>query len=202
MKQLLLLIFSVLLTVCTTSAQVFVGGSMGIGFANEKNDGGEKYSQNFNVNFTPEVGYTINSKIDLGLDLGFGYQMAKSWDFPLGSSDANIIDAYSWNVAPFVQYHFAKWKKFNFTGRGIAAFGGNIFDYSELPFYYNFSIYPIIQYNCSEHFILFTNLNFISLNIGGTFIVGGSRDFGFSFGADTGNVLNLSTIRIGFIYKF
>ncbi|MDR1544678.1 MAG: hypothetical protein LBS50_09815 [Prevotellaceae bacterium] len=197
----LLLIFSILLIVCATNAQVFVGGSIGVGFSNEKDENGEKYSQNFSLNFTPEVGYSINGKIDVGLDLGFGYQREKGYFLP-NSDDINVIDTYSWNAALFVQYHFAKWKNFEFIGRGITAFGGNIFSTNVLPYYYNFSIYPIIQYNLNEHFILFTNLNFISLNVGGNFIVEGVRDFAFSFGADAGNVLNFSAIRIGFIYKF
>ena len=195
-----LLFLGILVFACSANAQFFVGGSIGVGFYNDKNDEGKSYSQSFNVGFAPEVGYSITKKIDVGLNLDFTYQQEKEWLFP-GSNQTSKTDVYSWRVAPFVQYHFAKWGKFDFIGRGVAHFGSMIYD-GNMPFTYGFSVYPTVHFNLNNHFILLTDLNFLSLNIHGSFAKDEGRDFGFYFGANSGNVLNLSQVRIGFIYKF
>jgi len=195
-----LLFIGILLFACSVNAQIFVGGSIGVGFNNDKNDEGEKYSQNFNIGFAPEVGYSITDKIDVGLGVEFGYQREKQWFIP-GGDQVLKVDVYNWRVAPFAQYHFWKLGKFDFVAKGVAHFGGVVYE-NNMPFVYGFSVFPTLHFNLNDNFTLLTDLNFLSLNIGGSFVKDGGRDFGFAFGADTGNMLNLSQIRIGFIYKF
>ena len=197
------LFFVIFMFACVANAQIFVGGSIGVGLSKNKNEEGARYSQDFNIGIAPEVGYSINSKIDVGLDLVFDYQNQKSWLTP-GDKDAIVPqNVYSWAVAPFAQYHFAKWKKLDFLLRGTAMFGSDFYKEMDImPFYYQFSVSPIVHFALNDHFVLFTNLNFISLNIGGSFAKDMGRSFNFSFGADTGNAFNLGAVRVGFFYKF
>ena len=209
-----LLFLGILIFACSANAQIFVGGSVGVGFDNKKNKDGEKISQNFNVGLSPEIGYSITSKIDIGLSVGVGFQREKrTYNYWGGGKQVVKNDTLTWNVAPLLQYHFAKWGKFDFVARGVVYFGGEketnfnsyggmVYDKKENRYNYGLSVSPVIHYNLNDHFILLTDLNFLSLNIGGSFIKDVDRDFGFFFGANTGNALNFHRLRIGFIYKF
>ena len=195
------LFFGIFMFACVANAQVFVGGSIGVGLSNNKTSDGDKRSQNFNIGIAPEAGYSINDKIDVGLGLMFNYQNQKSWMLPGNNDLVSKNNVYSWAITPFAQYHFAKWKKFDFLLRGTAMFGSNFYN-DIMPFYYRFSVAPLVHFAVNDHFVLFTNLNFISLNLGGSFTKDVGRSFNFSFGADTGDAFNLGDIRVGFFYKF
>jgi len=204
-----LFFIGVLMFACSANAQLFTGGSIGVGFGNNKNNDGEKISQNFNLGLSPEVGYSITDKIDVGMGVGFGFQREKQY-YDYGYLSGEIkSDVFTWNVAPFMQYHFWKVGKFSFVARSVMHFGGEIDkffapnnDRENKHYSYGFSVSPVIHYNLNDRFTLLTDLRFLSLNIGGSFVKDGGRDFGFSFGTDSGNLLNLNQLKIGFIYTF
>lgn len=83
------------------NAQIWMGGSLGMGFrAFEDADTETTFS------LKPEIGYTLNKKWDLAIGIGFA-----NYSNELGHKDANHSELY---VAPYARYTFARTGKLGF----------------------------------------------------------------------------------------
>ena len=225
MKKLILFAAAALCSV-SLSAQIFVGGSLGVN-ANgaQKSEASVNGTVNttttqvadFAISFAPNVGYVLNDKLCVGVRLPLSVgPNSKAEDGKSGVSSFGV------GINPYGRYTVATLGKF-----GLAAEAGVDFGYSRTTNKYDiggksmsaytsvtdFSIYasPVLTYALPDHINLETALNFLRLNYG----LSSSKDTnsensdytknsssGFNFGLNSNNVLTLGAIQIGFTYKF
>ena len=180
MKKTLFSLFVVLIAIFSANAQFYAGGSLG-------------FNSNSNVNpksafeISPEVGYYINEKFDIGLGLGFSKQKTQ-----------NDYEYTSWSVAPYARYSFYQLKNFEVIGKGSVAFSGTGNSGTTI----GVNISPILAYNLTEKIVLFTNLNCFSLNFTSYSPNKGSSTSKFGIETSTNNLINTRNLPIGLIYKF
>jgi len=183
MKKVLFTVALVVATFVSANAQFYLGGSLGVETNSNTNP-----KSSFSI--SPEIGYYINEKVDVGLD--FTFLTSKS------QSDAKYS---GWEIAPYARYSFCQLGKFEVIGKASVGFGG--VDYVGLKSTnFGFNISPILAYSLTKKVVLFTQLNCLSLNFTSISPDGGDSSTHFSFGANANNLVNTSNFPIGFIYKF
>jgi hypothetical protein len=178
--------------------QMWVGGSLG--FTSERlNDAdGDRIGSESVFSISPEFGFSLNNRWDVGL--GFLFE---NDGFRIGDEDRE--SASTFGVAPFVQYTFLEFGRFQLLCRASAIFGmHNDDDFRTTVLGAN--ITPYAHYVINDRFNLFTRLNFLSLDFvrastsyDGTDLGSGSV---FNFGADSNNLFNTGNFQVGFIFKF
>lgn len=88
------------------NAQIWAGGSLG--FSNNSPKEGDNSTT---LTFAPEIGYTLNDKIDLGVALD--YTSYKQGD----------ASTSSFSIEPYVRYTFMKAGKLSLFAEGVIGFG-------------------------------------------------------------------------------
>ncbi len=97
MKKLVLTFAVVFATITAANAQLFVGGSLGLGINSigktENTGGGTTVTvdpvKTLSFNINPRIGYNLNDKMAVGLDLGFGMTNNK---YPDGWNGLNTTE--------------------------------------------------------------------------------------------------------------
>ncbi len=79
-----------------SSAQIYVGGSLGLNFAGKDNNSATAFS------ICPEVGYELNE--NLGFGLAFGFETASAKTEIAGIE--NKVSDNAWKVTPYARYTF------------------------------------------------------------------------------------------------
>lgn len=191
----LLLTAGMIMAVSLASAQMFIGGAVGVETGTLKADG-TKLADYTEYVIAPELGYSLNNNWDLGLGLMFGQTEPKY-------NDASIlVKSTGWEVAPFARYTFLQFGDVKFMLRGTVGIGGSKVDGSKAT-NFGINIMPEVGWNFSEHFMLLAKLN--CLNVGYNYMKEkdsklSTSEFGLS--ANTNNLINTSNFQIGFVYKF
>ncbi|MBQ0085428.1 MAG: outer membrane beta-barrel protein [Prevotella sp.] len=116
MKKLVLL---VALVACSlgASAQIWVGGELGLGFKNPTGDAKTELNDNTQTEFRiqPEIGYSLNEKWDIAIGLGFTSMTNEG-----NEKDNNYT---KFNVNPYARYTFFNTGKVGFFVDGGVDFG-------------------------------------------------------------------------------
>ncbi len=205
MKKISLIAAIVLCFVFSASAQLYVGGAVGFNAHSSKDGNGNKTGSTMAFGIMPEVGYYLTEKFDVGLDFGFGTMVTKN-----GNGD-KISSANAWGIAPYARYSVFKIRGLEVIGKAALSFEGTTdktFNPEDKTTTMNigFNISPILAYNLTENWVLFTQLNCFALGFNSeTEKANGTKtgsDFTFGFNANANNLLNTNDIQIGFIYKF
>lgn len=195
MKKILLVVSLFCATVMVANAQLYVGGALGLGFGSVKNNDGDKLYSTTTFALFPEVGYSLNEKVDLGISVGFGLASLK----PEGG---DAIKATSWEVAPYLRYSVVEFGKFKLMGKA-SLYAMGIKDADEVETTkLGLSVIPVLGYGISDNFVLLANLNFFSFGFDNTSVKDGGSTFGFGLGVNTNNALNTGDFTIGFAYIF
>ena len=92
----------------TANAQIRVGGQFGYDHSQYKPDGLEATSNHFSI--LPEIGYTLNDKWDIAVQIGDEYVQTKTK--ALGVTDKESFNTFV--VAPYARYTFYKTGKVGF----------------------------------------------------------------------------------------
>lgn len=106
MKKVFILLILTIASI-TVNAQVYLGGTLGIGVVNASYDGESETSTSFV--FSPEVGYNFNSIWAVGATVGVQYQ--------------NPLDVVTLKVLPYVRATFARANIFDFFGEIALGYG-------------------------------------------------------------------------------
>ena len=215
MKKVLLVV-GLAFAVMTASAQLYVGGALGFALdGSPKDKDGKKWgSSNSTFGIIPEVGYSLNDKIDVGIALGLVLNKETGWanDDKTGSTKAT-----GFGVEPYVRYSFCEFGKFSLLGKAAFGFGSLSFnefdkDDKEIPnsksgaTAIRFAITPVVLYSLSDNVCLFTNLNFAGLNFTSVSTkvngdkTGSKSDFGI--GINTNSAFTTGALEVGFVYSF
>jgi len=206
-------LFSVVLALATTfgaSAQLWIGGEVGFSSSTAKTDDFKATASTFSI--APEIGYSINDNLGVGLTFAFGTEGQK-----IGDADRESASAFA--IAPFVQYKAIEFGKFQLFARAAFQFESNTGAYElgeELDDLwgddklkmsgFGVNIAPYMHYVINEKFNLVAKLNFLSLGFASvTPKYDGEKGITistFNFGVDANNVANTGAFQLGFIYKF
>lgn len=207
-----LLVLALAFVCVLANAQFYVGGSLGANFASVKDDDGNKLGTISSFSIAPEVGYSITDKIDLGLAFGFGTMGAK----PDGGDKSSTS---AWEVAPYMRYSFVEFGKFKVLGKaklyaqgvGKAEYLAATGEYTE----FGLNIAPMLTYDISDKFVLFTDLNFLGFGFSYNKVKDDNSTTSFGLNIDANNVISLGganldvsdnfvdpLVKIGFAYKF
>ncbi len=194
MKKILLVVSFICATM-VASAQLYVGGSLGLGFGSVKDDDGNKLHSTTRFSLFPEVGFSFNEKLDLGISAGFGMNSRK----PEGG---DAVKTNSWEVAPYLRYSFVEFGKLKVMGKASLYVNGSKTEQEEKTTSFGLGIVPVLGYSVSDNFILLANLNFLGLDLSNTKIKDGNSTFNFGLNVNTNNVANTGNFAIGFAYIF
>ncbi len=179
------------------NAQFFVGGSLGfssgsgtesltvtetLGSSSTTTTTDAKTPSYSEFLFAPKVGYYLNDKLAVGLELGFTTYSETEYDYPEIYNKAELTENIFkgtenlFGVAPFVRYHFAQWNNFSLFGEltvGLA-FGSSkevaTIDGKEeemegpSSFGFGVTIMPGISYKVNDHIQLEATLDVFGLN--------------------------------------
>lgn len=177
MKKIMLSLAMALVSVCA-SAQVYIGGTAGIS-SNKVGDADSKVA----YKFIPEIGYQFNNKWEAGIEIGI-----QKGDV---CKIAQVGDATTFTVAPYVRYTAVDTKLVNLFVEGTVGYGSVSKGGGD---YYEVGIKPGLAVKLSDHVNLISKVGFLGYR-------GYSPDHGKSsstFGLD----VDASNVSFGAIYKF
>ena len=192
------------------NAQYFVGGNFGLNLSNDKSDNGVTTSKSTYYNFylSPSAGKFLSEKVAIGLALNISFTGSTTSPDPETKTQSTSL-----GVSPFLRYYAIKWNKFSVFGQGNIGYSfsnssetsdGTKSDGPKTSRYF-FSIYPGLSYDVSDKLQLQTSINILSFGYNYTVTKDGSiedRSSGFNMGAGLTNIVSVSTITVGAIYKF
>ncbi len=194
MKKLVVIV-SLIFAGMTANAQLYLGGSSDFSTNSTKLDNGDKKTSSVSFGFYPEIGYYLTDRFDIGLDFGFRVTGNKNHTYDTKATYT------TWRFAPYVRYSLIQFGNFELIGKGAVSISGTDDDGSKRTLF-GINVSPIVGYNINDHFMLFTNLNFISFGFNSTFIKDGDKTYNFGFGLDANSLATLGDISIGCTYKF
>ena len=214
MKKIFLIAVLVLAGI-TANAQFYIGGSLGFYENSEKNKDGKKTGTSYSTfSIAPEAGYMFSEKMDFGLSYLFSNDGRKSYyNGELGSNTT----AKTWGVSPYIRYSLITFGNFDVLGKLALYFSENSNEYTSYNSYANYkdkytyttfgaNLSPLLFYNFSKHISIYTQLNFLGLDLSSTTEKSNGSKTGststFDFEANTDNIVTFDQIRIGFVYRF
>jgi hypothetical protein len=209
MKKISSIIVIASLSIVSVSAQWYIGGSLDFNNTTIKSEQEDKVtSSSFSI--SPEVGYRLNSKLEVGISVLANFSTSKTlvswWDV-----EGNFIEkteekskVREYYIAPYFRYSIVKFNKLNllghiniYTGTGEMN-DGRIMLSTKKYMSWGVNIYPVLIYDLSNKFALFSNLNFLNFGFSQTKIKDEDTTTGFSSTLDAYDILP----SIGLLYKF
>jgi hypothetical protein len=219
MKQIILSIAIALSGILSAHAQCYIGGSLNLNVSSQSVEQlNKKANPSYSFSLSPEIGYSINEKMDIGLSFSMGFSSSKtssigmSWEGMWEGITQNS-KTESYQINPYFRYSFLKWKKFNLLGEADVYAGINKikYEYSNVEkdvretkqTSWGANIHPVLIYNLSDKWALLSHLNFFrfgfsKIKTNTDSPVATDVVTGFSLGLTTENLLP----SIGLIYKF
>jgi hypothetical protein len=212
MKKTFLTVCIAAMAAVSANAQLYVGGQLGFDTKKVTNPVSTDTTKMTQFIFGPEVGYSLNEKWDVGVNLNF--KIGSNKNYP------NKETALGYSFAPYVRYTFAQFGDFKVLAKGSLFISGeNITsEYLSTPnskvkasaSEFGATIYPMLAYSISEHFCLLTDLNFLGLNFvsgstkqtAGANTVTTSKYTAFGLNVNSDNAFSLGALRVGFVYVF
>ncbi len=209
MKKSIVAMAALLMAATAVNAQIYLGGSVGFGSTSIKPETGDKGTSS-NWNITPTVGYYLNDRFDIGLDLNLGSTTDKT---PItGSTNEVKLTSSPWKVTPFARYSFFQVGKFEAIAKLAVDFGGGKTEreYSTTPdantstkyTKWGINLSPVLAWSLTDNVVLYTTSDILTLGYNSTKVKDGDKTSSFGLKANAGGVANTSNIQIGFIYKF
>ena len=181
MKKILMSLFVAAMTM-TVNAQVYVGGSMGVGSVKlGSNDAETTYK------FVPEIGYNLNSEWAIGV--AFGYQKGVC-SLGKGNYDQDV-DTELLQVSPYVRYTAVKSKLVNVFIDGGVGFGS----YKDMGTQFQLGMRPGIAVNLNENISFVAHVGFVGFD---SFSPKGDGDSSNTVGVD----LDGKNVTFGLYFNF
>lgn len=161
MKKILFTLAALFIMAFSANAQVYVGGSLGL--HNDK--------QNFNLAFSPEVGYTFQNNTGVGCLFDFTF-------------DKDDTKTFGFGVNPYFEYDFLSIDKFTFYIHAYLhyAFSSAAFPTPDSRFdhKYGVSLHPGVIWNVADHWnaaFYFGGIEYMWNQSAGTAFKDGAGDF-------------------------
>ncbi len=154
-KSLLALLFAVALAVPALAENMWIGGSFG--YSNTDVKDGDSETAYY---IEPEFGISLDEKLDLGIDLGYGYA-ENAWSEIIQVNDK----VTTFNVAPFVRYKMFEIGDFAFLAKGSIFYESAKLDDADVTVdSYGLKIVPVVTYSINETWSIGATLDFAELS--------------------------------------
>lgn len=204
-----IIVVCMLVAAVAANAQIFLGGSLGLGNSKEKiefDNSTEDGDKSFRFGIIPIGGFYFNPKMAAGI--GFGYEMYKNTSpSEIPDGDDAIFKRSTTSIAPFFRYHFIEKNSFSVFGQAQFIYSSSKASNkvgpttTDLPKekFVGFYIMPAISYALTDNFILEANIGQIGY---GSWTEDDeenelkTKDSGFDFD------LGIDNIQFGAIYRF
>jgi hypothetical protein len=155
MKKIMMTLAAVCVA-ATMNAQVYVGGTLGLGFENKLIDKDGKDATGMRFDIKPEIGYNLDDKSSVGIVLGFAVtnntnEMFKESDFAkaLAGNVKTDKSAIQFSVAPYYRYKFVQFDKVDLFIDAQVAFTYTKYDeWNNTTF--KVGVRPGVAYNASD----------------------------------------------------
>ena len=225
MKKLFFII-ALAIAATTTYAQMYVAGTLGLGF-----DGGKqttkvqetttevKSPSTASFQLTPAVGYYITDKFLIGGALSIGTTGRTEFDNDGGI--ATKTTSFNWAIVPYERYKCVGLDKFGVWMEGAINLGGatgkitvgNTTTKQPYTTSYGINFYPVLTYDLTDRLTLETGLRILALGFNGSVATAKTTtnnvtttttttQNSFTFAATTDNVIGtLGNISIGISFK-
>lgn len=216
MKKFFLVALLGLAVSASLSAQVFVGGQIGVNTTSntDKNMDPVLTASNTTVNINPNIGYKLNDKMSVGgrLDLTFGSAGANNSTLGFG-----LVPYFRYTVLNFGRFGIAAEANIGIHSTTTTDKTPNVGVAKSNKFNFSIGALPVLLFALNEHFTLEANLNVLNLNLGfgstkATFTPEGGNarttqdksDFNFGLGANSNSVFGaaIGAVTVGFTYAF
>ena len=192
-KSLLAMLFAVALVVPAVAENMWIGGSLGYSNTDVKDaDSVTSWT------IEPEFGYSVDEKLDIGIDLGYSYDEGAGEIYGVAFPTDKMTTIA---IAPFVRYKMFSIGSFDFLAKGSIFYANSKLDAADAKIdAYGIAIAPVVTYSINETWSIGCTLNFAE--IGYTHAKGDDKtgdaevnEFGF-------NLNDGSIISVGFSYHF
>ena len=202
MKKIMMTLAAVCVA-ATMNAQVYVGGTLGLGFENKLTDKDGKDATGMIFQIKPELGYNLDEKSSVGIVLGFG--VINNTNEMLNQNDtfAKILagghktdkSAIQFTVAPYYRYKFVQFDKVDLFIDAQVGFVYTKYDeWNNTTF--NIGVRPGVAFNASD------KISFVAKLGSGLFFESSKnkdQDAVSKFGL---NANTLAPLEIGMYYNF
>ena len=173
MKKIMLMVAMAVATL-TANAQVYVGG--GLGFSSSKKayvdaDGVTEPDAVTSFSILPEIGYKLDDKLSVGIQLGF--TTTSFGDIEFEGVDLKDVKSTGFSIAPYARYTFVKWGKvglfadaqFAYTHtstKGDYPIGNdNVIECEETENEWSLGIIPGLSFDVNEKITLITKVGWL-----------------------------------------
>ena len=186
----------------TMNAQVYLGGTFGLGFENKLIDQKDptKDATGMAFQIKPEIGYNLDEKSSVGVVLGFG--ITNNTNEMLGSA-ASIFgrgvktdkSAIQFEIAPYYRYKFVQFDKVDlFIDAQVGFIYTKLDEWNNTTF--NIGVRPGVAYNASD------KISFVA-KLGQGLFFQSSKDKDSDAQSKFGlNANTLAPLEIGMYYNF
>ncbi len=217
MKKIFVTLAAIAALSFSANAQLFVGGTAGLGFDGGKTTLNGTSSDNestLKLTVAPNIGYCFADNFLAGARLGISYNETTT---PALIGDDTEVSNFSWAIQPYARYRFGEWNRFGLwsevnagIGRetGKTEVGSNSIE-NDPVLGWAVKVLPVLTYSVNDHLTLETSLNFLTLGYEGSYTADADKTHEISkssliFGANGNDVFGsaIGQIKVGFTYKF
>ena len=193
MKKLIVTVLFALMAAGVCSAQWYVGGAISSGTQRLGNDSDRARTSEFS--FTPRVGYVFNEQMLAGVQVVYTHGCVKS----------DVVDT-SFNmggIAPYFRYNVVSSGRFTFGFETeLSVLSGSTVRERQKTWSVGLGIAPVVSFGLTEHWWAEAYLDLFSLEYQVMPSENGPEGSAFRFGLDADNILSLSALRFGVVYRF
>jgi len=202
MKKIMMTLAAVCVA-ATMNAQVYVGGTLGLGFENKLTDKDGKDATGMIFQIKPELGYNLDEKSSVGIVLGFGVTNNTNEMINQNDTFGKILagghktdkSAIQFTVAPYYRYKFVQFDKVDLFIDAQVGFVYTKYDeWNNTTF--NIGVRPGVAFNASD------KISFVAKLGSGLFFESSKnkdQDAVSKFGL---NANTLAPLEIGMYYNF
>jgi hypothetical protein len=211
MKKAFIILTCIFASTLIGKSQFFIGGSVGFdaqGGKTENNDNSTKSESSFSYSLSPQFGFQVSEKMDIGAYLTYAHDHTNN-----NLDPAYITNTLSLGFSPYLRYYAFTHNKFSIYGEfaGIYDFsveksenGSTEFDDVKTVML-GFIAYPGMSYKLGEKVQLMAAINLFSLGLIHDIEKTGDNkeiDTNFHFGVNMDHILTTGSVSIGAIYRF
>ena len=211
MKKAVIILACLFATTLYCKSQFFVGGSIGLDGTSgktENNDNSTKKESSFSYSLSPQLGFQISPKMDVGAYLYYAHDHTNNNQDP-----EYITNEISLGFRPYLRYYAFNHNKFSVYGEFVALYdysvekskNGDVENEDVKTASMGFIAYPGMSYKLGEKVELMAAINLFSLGVIHSVEKTGDNkdlDTNFHLGVNMNNIVTTGSITIGAIIRF
>jgi len=225
MKKVFVAVVVMIATVTMSSAQVFVGGGLGLDFSGGKEKGGSASIDKptgLAVQFTPKVGFHLNDDFAVGLEVGITSLSLK--EAKTDKKDETKNSMFIWEISGFARYKLVGYDRLSLLLEGSIGIAGgkaktkvgSTTNEGDPVTIFSIGALPVLSYNLTDKLSIEASCDFLRLGFSATTITDSddsnykdiTTNFGLGVNSQTvslskyGGASFSNYFNVGLIFKF